>query len=98
MIYVFICVISGVAGALVARAKGSNMVIWFLVAGVAPIIGVMAAVAMRSEREELRRECPVCGRVLKLHDQLCRCGAELYFPDEAIESPADAERHAATTA
>src|SRR3712207_7956835 len=50
-----------------------------------PLIGLLAAVAYRSERDELRRVCPSCGRVCKLHDALCvRCGEELEFPDEVI--------------
>ena len=45
----------------------------------------MAAIAYRFERDELRRECPQCGRVTKIYDALCtRCGAELEFPDVAI--------------
>ena len=95
MIYVSIAVLFGVATALVGRAKGSSTVAWFLIGLVVPGLGLIAAACMRSEREELRRECPSCGRVLKLHDQLCPCGEELYFPEEAIESPAQAERRGA---
>jgi hypothetical protein len=65
--------------------KGSSFWIWFLVSGFLPFIGLLAALLYRVERDELRRQCPDCGKVVKLHDQLCtRCGAELYFPDVAI--------------
>jgi uncharacterized OB-fold protein len=44
---------------------------------------------MRYENEELRRACPQCGRVVKLHDAVCmRCGHELEFPDVALASEA----------
>ena len=47
-----------------------------------PVIGLLAAIVYRSERDELRRQCPTCGRVCKLHDALCvRCGTELEFPE-----------------
>jgi uncharacterized OB-fold protein len=50
-------------------------------------------VLYRTERDELRRRCPECGKVVKLHDQLCvRCGAELYFPDVAISPESAATR------
>ena len=40
--------------------------------------GVLAAVCYRWDKEELRRQCPGCGRVLKLHDTVCMaCGEEL---------------------
>ena len=43
--------------------------------------------------EELRRVCPGCGRVVKLHDALCmRCGTELEYPDVAVASEAAARR------
>jgi hypothetical protein len=45
----------------------------------------MAALDYRFERDEIRRHCPRCGKLVKLHDALCtRCGSELEFPDEAI--------------
>jgi uncharacterized OB-fold protein len=45
----------------------------------------MAAVCYRWDNRELRRQCPGCGRVLKLHDAVCmKCGYELEFPDVAI--------------
>jgi uncharacterized OB-fold protein len=44
------------------------------------------AALYRHETDELRRQCPTCGRIVKLHDQICtRCGTELDFPEVAIE-------------
>jgi hypothetical protein len=73
------------AGGVVGKIKGSSFFIWFLVSGLVPVIGLLAAVAYRSERDELRRECPTCGRICKIYDALCvRCGTELDFPERAI--------------
>jgi ribosomal protein S27AE len=72
------------AGGIVGKSKGSSFWIWFMISGFLPFIGLMAALLYRRERDELRRQCPQCGKVVKLHDQLCTCGAELYFPDVAI--------------
>jgi hypothetical protein len=75
----------GVAGGVVGRMKGSSFWIWFLVSGLVPFFGLMAAVAYRWENRELRRECPGCGRIVMLHDALCtRCGTELAFPEVAL--------------
>jgi hypothetical protein len=74
------------AGGLVGRLKGSSFFIWFLISGLLPVLGLVAALLYRAERDELRRQCPDCGKVVPLYDTLCtRCGAELYFPDVAIE-------------
>ena len=86
MAYLIIAFSFALAGGLVGRIKGSSFFIWFLIAGVLPVIGLIAAVLYRSERDEVRRQCPGCGRIVKLHDALCtRCGAELEFPAVAIE-------------
>jgi hypothetical protein len=83
--YVVIALSFALAGGVVGRLKGSSFFIWFVVSGFIPVIGLLAAIAFRSERDELRRECPQCGRICKLHDAICvRCGCELDFPDTAI--------------
>ena len=75
----------GLATGLVGRKKGSSFWIWFGVGFLAPGIGLLCAFLYRWEVDELRRECPGCGKVVKLHDSICTsCGTELYFPDEAI--------------
>ena len=86
MPYLVIAFSFALAGGLVGRIKGSSFFIWFLISGVLPGIGLLAALLYRTERDELRRQCPGCGRIVKLHDALCtRCGTELEFPDFAIE-------------
>lgn len=75
----------GLAGGIVGRIKGSSFVMWFLVSGLVPFFGLLAAVCYRWDNRELRRQCPGCGRVIKLHDAVCiKCGEELEFPDVAI--------------
>ena len=86
MAYVLLAFSFALAGGLVGRIKGSSFLLWFLISGLLPVLGLLAAVLYRSERDELRRQCPGCGRIVKLHDALCtRCGTELEFPDVAIE-------------
>ena len=94
MSYLIIAFSFGLAGGIVGRVKGSSFVLWFLVSACLPVIGLVGAIVYRSEREELRRRCPQCGKVVKLYDQLCTCGAELYFPDAAVESEAASVRRA----
>ena len=85
MAYVIIAICFGLAGGIVGRIKGSSFFLWFLISGLVPIFGLMAAVAYRFERDELRRQCPRCGNVTKIYDAVCtRCGEELEYPDVAI--------------
>ena len=85
MIYLILCVWFGIAGAVVARIKGVSMFLGFVISAVLPVLGLLALVLYRSDRDELRRQCPGCGKIVKLHDALCtRCGTELEFPEVAI--------------
>jgi hypothetical protein len=85
VIYLLLCVWFGIAGAVVARIKGVSVVLGFLISAILPVLGLLALVLYRSDRDELRRQCPGCGKVVPLHDALCtRCGTELEFPEVAI--------------
>ena len=86
MPYLILALSFALAGGLVGKIKGSSFLIWFVISGVLPVLGLVAALLYRTERDELRRQCPGCGRVVKLHDAVCmRCGTELDFPEIAIE-------------
>ena len=88
----------GLAGGIVGRMKGSSFFVWFLISGLIPFLGLLAAVCYRWEHRELRRQCPGCGRILKLHDTLCtRCGTDLDFPDVAIASEESARQRVAAS-
>lgn len=85
MAYIVIAVCFAISGGIVGKIKGSSFWLWFLISGAVPFVGLIAAIAYRFERDELRRQCPNCGRVTKIYDALCtRCGAELDYPDVAI--------------
>ena len=76
----------GLAGGIIGRMKGSSFFLWFMVSGLVPFFGLLAALCYRWENRELRRQCPGCGRVVMLHDALCvRCGTELEFPEPVAE-------------
>ena len=86
MPYLIICFFFGLAGGMVGRAKGSSFFLWFAISAFVPFLGLLAAVLYRVEKDEVRRQCPRCGKVVKLHDQVCmRCGEDMDFPDQAIE-------------
>lgn len=81
--YLVIAFCFGLAGGIVGRIKGGSFVIWFVISFLIPVFGLVAAIFMRNEATEPRRECPGCGKVVPAHDALCtRCGIELYLPPE----------------
>jgi len=45
----------------------------------------LGARSVRLERDEPRRACPSCGKVVKLYEALCTsCGTELDYTDDVI--------------
>ena len=80
--YVFLVVLCGIATGAIGRAKGGSFFIWFLIGSVLPLIGLVAVILYRNEITEPERQCPTCGKILKLYVQVCpRCGTDLYLPD-----------------
>ena len=92
MAYLVIAVCFGLAGGIVGKIKGSSFFLWFLISACLPFVGLLAAILYRFERDELRRQCPRCGKVVKLYDQVCmRCGEDMYFPETAIVPESQAQ-------
>lgn len=83
--FVVILLLSGLSAAIVARWKGNSMLIWFLIGFGIPILGTIAAYLYRSDKDEPRRECPACGRVMGVTAQIClTCGHDLDYPEELL--------------
>jgi membrane protein implicated in regulation of membrane protease activity len=86
VIYLVFALWMGLGAGIVGRIKGSSFFIWFAIGLILPVLGVLAAAFYRSDRDEVRRQCPTCGKIIKLHDTMCmRCGTDLDFPEIAIE-------------
>lgn len=88
--YVLIALSFGLATAIIGKGKGSSFWIWFAVGTVLPILGLVAVILFRSEKQEPERICPTCNNVVKLYVQVCpRCGTDLDMPgpDDPVRYP-----------
>ena len=91
--YALIALCFAVATGLVGRGKGSSFFIWFMIGGVLPILGLVAAILYRSEHTEPERRCPQCGAIHKIHVQVCRrCGLDMDLPEPEDVRPGPAYR------
>ena len=61
----------GLAAGVVGKIKGSSFLVWFLIGFCLPVVGLIAAILYRWERQEPRRRCPRCGAVRPIADQVC---------------------------
>ena len=72
----------GLATGIVGRIKGSSFWVWFLIGLCLPVIGLLAAIFHRFERDEPRRRCPRCGAIRPIADQVCTvCGEDMDWPE-----------------
>ena len=75
--FVVILFFFGLATAIIGKIKGSSFFVWFLVGFCLPVLGLLAAILYRWERDEPRRQCSRCGATIKITDQVCmRCGED----------------------
>jgi hypothetical protein len=82
LVLMFFC---GLSAAVIGRIKGSSFFIWFFVGAVLPLLGTLAAVLYRFERNEPRRRCDECGFMMPVTSQVCRrCGADQEYPKEVF--------------
>jgi hypothetical protein len=88
--YLVLAGVFGVLGGMVGRSKGSSFFLWFLISAIVPVFGLVAALLYRNDRNEPRRRCPGCARVVKVHEALCtHCGSELDFPADGEILPSE---------
>ncbi len=85
--YLFICFCCGLSAGFIGKWKGSSFLLWFAIGAVIPIVGTIAALAWRFEDEEVYRECPECGNVIPLYQQVCNhCGRDQEWPEEVLSA------------
>ena len=89
--FIVICFFLGLSAGVIGKIKGGSFLLWFLIGACTLGIGIIAALLSRVERNEPRRACPTCRKVVKLSDQVCmRCGEDLDWPvaEPVEEQPA----------
>ena len=89
MEYLVIVFFFGLATGIIARGKGTSFWIWFVIGAALPLLGLIAVILYRTDKNEPERHCPRCGKAVKLYVQVCpRCGTDLYLPDpETVRHP-----------
>jgi hypothetical protein len=73
----------GLSAGAIGKIKGSSFFIWFLIGAGLPLIGTIAAILYRFERNDPRRRCHECGFLMPITSQVCRrCGADQEYPEQ----------------
>jgi hypothetical protein len=73
--YPVIAFFFGLATGIIGKGKGSSFWLWLLIGAVLPILGLVAVILYRSEKQEPERQCPNCHKAVKLYVQVCPVAA-----------------------
>ncbi|HLG02401.1 MAG TPA: zinc ribbon domain-containing protein [Bacteroidia bacterium] len=72
---ILLMVVAGIVGAIIARAKGRNPAIWFLLSAILPVLVIAVALLPSVIAQGINKKCPHCAEVIKEDATVCKyCG------------------------
>jgi hypothetical protein len=73
--YSIVALVAGLAGSILARRKGHNPLLWFILCMLFPLLIVVVLVLPPKERIGINKKCQFCGEIINADAKVCRhCG------------------------
>ena len=73
--YLILIVVIGIAGAIIAKPKGRNQLVWFLLCAFVPLLLIAIALLPSLVTRGVPKQCPHCAEIIKEDAAICKyCG------------------------
>jgi hypothetical protein len=82
--YLIIAVICGIVGAIIARKKGYNHLLWFVACILVPLLILVLVLLPEKVSFGYSQKCPYCSEIIKIDAKVCRyCGNKVTVEDHS---------------
>lgn len=73
--YFLLIIVVGIVGAVLARPKGRNPLLWFLLCAMVPLLVIAIVILPSIVSKGITKKCPHCAEVIKEDAFVCKhCG------------------------
>ena len=77
--FLIILIIAGIIGSMIARRKGYNQIVWFLLCAIVPLLIVVILILPAKVAKGLTKKCSNCAEIIKEDATVCRhCSYSVY--------------------
>ena len=77
--YLIISTIAGITGSIIARKKGYNQIVWFILCAIVPLLIVVILILPTKVAKGLTKKCNYCAEIIKEDALVCKqCGYSIY--------------------
>lgn len=71
-------VLAGLIGSIIAKKKGRNYIVWFLLCFIFPLLVIVIVILPALMVKGRTKRCPYCSKIIKDEDAVCvHCNKEL---------------------
>lgn len=82
--YVLLLIITGIVGGIIARRKGRNPILWFILCAIVPLLVAVVIALPPLVSKGYTKKCSYCAEIIKEDAMVCKhCGKEQ--PTEMIK-------------